>query len=340
MSHFDHGFGVEIECYLPEGQTRQALSVAINQRLGENVCEVESYNHHARPTWKIVIDGSLGDYSRGIEIVSPVLKGEADLAKVETVCRALVDFGCSVSKKCGLHVHVGVGNASLKFWKDIVSIYSVYEPVIDQMMPASRRASNNVYCRTMTSVSLDRIQAALSFDQINTMTSSGAGDSRYRKVNMSAYMRHRTVEFRQHSGTSDANKVKNWVIICLKMVDLAKKEQFNVASFTQTSINQARRGTKNYLVGELILRPEGVTPAEACAATGWDSISIPAHASICGITVTAQKTGRLTRYFANRAATVSVNADSFATVLDLSASERSYVNQRINDLSGQVAWAA
>ena len=65
-------FGTEFECFIPSGTTREQLAVAINARLiAPAHCAVEGYNHNARPHWKVITDGSLGDYQRGVEVVSP-----------------------------------------------------------------------------------------------------------------------------------------------------------------------------------------------------------------------------------------------------------------------------
>ena len=37
------------------------------------------------------------------------------------------------------------------------------------------------------------------------------GSDRYYKVNLEAYSRHRTVEFRQHSGTINFAKMEKWI---------------------------------------------------------------------------------------------------------------------------------
>lgn len=347
MAHFDRGFGIEIECFLPEGQSRDALATAISQRLGRsNSCVVEAYGHSTPRSWKIVTDGSLGDYARGVEIVSPVLNGPEGIAAANTVCRTLNDFGCTVNKKCGFHVHVGVGNASLRFWKNIVTIYNIFEPVLDRMMPQSRRGSDNSYCRTMTVAPISAIERASTFDALNALI-AGSSPSRYRKVNMSAYLRHGTVEFRQHSGTTDADKVRNWILICLKMVNTAVDNNFMpitsfAAQYGTTTLprNLARVGTKNYKVGQLLLRPEGVSSQEALQATGWKSVSVPEIAGICGINFISQKQGRMTRYFAVRHVAQEISIDSFAALISLDDSERTYMQTRTNDLSGNVAWAA
>ena len=48
---------------------------------------MEGYNHTTRPYWKIVTDASVSH--EGLEIVSPVLKGQDGLNQLEKVLKAL-----------------------------------------------------------------------------------------------------------------------------------------------------------------------------------------------------------------------------------------------------------
>ena len=351
MSHLDATYGVEIECYLPDGTTQQQCAAAVSQRLGAlSTCQVEAYNHQPRPFWKIVPDGSLNDYSRGIELVSPstaqtLLRGEDGLRQIEIVCRALTDLGCTVSRKCGLHVHVGVESQPIGFFKNLVKLYAIYEPVIDSIMPRSRRANLNVYCRSMTVANPARVDAATTFDQVCAAAtgSSGrfGGGDRFYKLNLTAFRRHRTVEFRQHSGTLDATKAVNWTVTCLRMVAAAKKGGLNLGA--APAQNQARPGSKAHRIGEMLLRPEGVTGREICTEMNWPSVSIPAQARAAGLTVTSQRTGREVRYFAvvTQATTAApITMAGFAQVIESTADETAYLNQRAADLSGSVQWAA
>jgi len=66
------------------------------------------------------------------------------------------DLGATVSKDCGLHVHVGAAGQPLSFFQNLVRIYQAYEKVIDGMMPLSRRNSTNTFCRSLASVSAFR----------------------------------------------------------------------------------------------------------------------------------------------------------------------------------------
>jgi hypothetical protein len=83
--------------------------------------------------------------------------------------------------------------------QQVVDIYNRAEKVIDSMLPPSRRM--NTYCRS------------------NTVTD--ATRDRYAKVNLTSMYRHGTVEFRQHSGTIDCNKIKNWVLLTGLIFDRA-----------------------------------------------------------------------------------------------------------------------
>jgi hypothetical protein len=342
-NYLDAGFGVELECFLPEGGTQQQAAAAVAQRLGAP-CNVQAYGHSVPSNWKVVTDGSLGDYVRGVEFVSPILRGEDGLAQVEKVCRALTDFGCTVNKKCGFHVHVGVGAPELRFFKNLVRLYAMYEPVLDSVLPPSRRASTNAFCRSMTSALPAAIEAATSLNSL-MMAIGNAG--RYYKLNLAAYARHRTVEFRQHSGTLDAVKARNWTVLCLRMVAKAMDTSLSLGGTVAARTNQARPGTKAWRIGQMFLRPEGVTGREVMQAMNWPSVSMPQQARACGIEFTTQRMGREVRYFARAAvATASaptatpITVEGLAALIGLSNDERAFFAGRARDLQGAVAWAA
>jgi hypothetical protein len=135
-------------------------------------------------------------------------------------------------------------------------------------------------------------------------------------------------------------------LLCLRMVAAAKDGRVELAQnfvAEANQLNRARTGSKAFIVGELLLRPEGVTRAEACAATGWPSISLPQQAEACGLSFTTQRIGREVRYYA-RAAQASVpTVATLAGLMDAigaSDAERNYFNRRTANLSGEAAWAA
>ncbi len=137
-------------------------------------------------------------------------------------------------------------------------------------------------------------------------------------------------------------------MFCLRMVEAANAPRPTAATRTTTAqVNRARPGSKAYTVGQLMLRREGVTAAEAIAATGWPSISLPQQATACGLTYTTQRIGRTVRYFANAAAAnaaagmaEAITFDSLMDTIGAEPAERLYFRHRITNLSGPVAWAA
>jgi hypothetical protein len=117
-------------------------------------------------------------------------------------------------------------------------------------------------------------------------------------------------------------------------------------SVASTAQNQARPGSKAHQIGQMLLRPEGVTGREITAALNWPSVSIPQQAKMCGIEFTTQREGRNVRYFARNVGQVAspppvaITIDGFADFIGASEEERQYLTRRAQDLSGSVAWAA
>lgn len=218
---FNKRFGIEIEAYdISRDMVAQALrSAGIN-------CYTEGYNHDTRGHWKVVTDGSLSGNDT-FELVSPILEGENGLAQVRTVSEVLTRLGVRINRTCGLHVHFDAAGMDLMNWKRLLTNYAALEGTIDSMMPMSRRGDGNTYCRSMKIASLQtKIDAARTLDQLRNIFSN-----RYSKVNTQAFARHKTIEFRQHSGTFESQKIENWVVFLHNLVDYSKAHIIENDSF-------------------------------------------------------------------------------------------------------------
>jgi hypothetical protein len=204
-------YGIEIEC---KGITMAAASAALGD-VGIP-CVIQGYNHHANTNWKIVPDGSV--YG-GFEVVSPKLSGNDGLSQVRKVSEALIRAGARIERDCGFHVHVDALDLNSFTLYNIVKRYAAAENQIDAFMPASRRGNSNSYCRTaanfLSLIHWPANGAVTPRDLLRRLTQ----DDRYHKVNLMAYLRHGTVEFRQHSGTINANKMIPWIIFCVNFVE-------------------------------------------------------------------------------------------------------------------------
>lgn len=209
---FDRTFGVEMEIiHESESKIRTAIRNAGVE------CEIEGYNHDTRTHWKIVSDASVDG---GFEVVSPVLKDRSGLDELEKVCNALVNAGARIKKCCGLHVHLGTDDfkTDIRVWKNLYKNYAALERTIDSFMPPSRR--HNQYCRSMRVCDWNaKIESAANLRMLEDAVTGG---SRYFKLNSQSYWRHKTVEFRQHSGSVEFEKVRNWILFCARFVEFSR----------------------------------------------------------------------------------------------------------------------
>jgi hypothetical protein len=226
-STFNKKFGIEIESYaVPKNKLLQALRLA-----GINV-EDEAYNHNTRPHWKIVSDSSInGDNT--FELVSPPLQGQSGLDEVKIVSQVLTRLGAKINKTCGMHVHFEAINFDLQQWKNIFINYANLETTIDDFMPQSRRANNAKYCQSIIKYKTAIANATAITDFKNIMT------GRYYKINPQSFSRHKTIEFRQHCGTIEFEKIEKWILFLHNLIDYSKNYTINNGNFeTLKTFNQ------------------------------------------------------------------------------------------------------
>lgn len=207
-------FGVEIEF---KGN-RTIVQDYMNEHGVE--CHIEGYNHTTRHHWKIVTDASC-EY----ELVSPPLCGQEAFRQLKVACDALAAAGARVDKTCGLHVHHDANDLDVRSFANIFALYIKLEETIDTFLPNSRRASNNQYCPSLGLTpeqkqrKLNQLKKARTIREI----AEDIYPSRYVKVNAQSYLRHGTIEFRQHSGTVEYEKIANWVMFTQRIVERAKE---------------------------------------------------------------------------------------------------------------------
>lgn len=212
---FTHKFGIEIEAY-----NCSMSRLADELREAGIRVTVEGYNHTTRDHWKLVTDSSLHGNDT-FELVSPILGGEAGLKELEKVCWVLDLCNVKVNDSCGLHVHLDAADFNMNTWRNLALSYKHLENLIDAFMPATRR--NNRYCKSLNHVSDERIKSARTIDDLRDVFDR----DRYHKVNFEAYSRHKTVEFRQHSGTTNFTKMENWILFLNGLITFAKQDNLS-----------------------------------------------------------------------------------------------------------------
>ena len=154
-------------------------------------------------------------------MVSPILQGCEGLQSLKKATTALRLSKTNVNTSCGVHIHLEVNDYSLENMKTLVKNFYILEKQFDKMMPESRR--NNQYCKGLSILgSKDTF-----FSNLNNCRSVreivSLFNTRYLKLNLQSYLKYGTVEFRQHSGSTKFSKIKNWILICARLVEFSKQ---------------------------------------------------------------------------------------------------------------------
>jgi hypothetical protein len=252
MRFSDFTFGVEIECYVP----RNAGDLYTNLgRAGLTMSRVVGNRHRATAGWKVVPDASL---DRAVptgfvaaEAVSPILKGEEGIAQVALALNTIKALGGKVNAACGLHVHVGMQNATPAQMRNLAKMFVRYEHHFDMLCPLSRRdnyfAKSTLNKAAGSATGEHAIKVATAFARIDsTRTVSGLANVlnggydernhytpfRYYKMNLQSMASHGTIEFRQAAGTVEAAKAVAWVRLVVGLAASA----FSVRSVTAQDI--------------------------------------------------------------------------------------------------------
>lgn len=226
MKFTNRGFGVEIEVL--DNIDKDDIASAIRETGVEAYSE--SYNHTTQSYWKVVRDGSCGN-----EIVSPILSGKEGLEQIAKVCQALNAVGCKVNRSCGLHIHLDARDLKRREIMAFLVHYARFEKFFDSILPESRRDNNNSFCYSMCRLLDTRYQSMLKTETpVNVYRV--VGFDRYQKVNMEAYVKYGSIEVRHHSGTIEADKIINWVVLQIGFLEAARYAQIRFDPMTVSVI--------------------------------------------------------------------------------------------------------
>lgn len=143
------------------------------------------------------------DKPYGKEIVVTFKYG--DWTILEKLCAELNRLGATVNKTCGLHVHFDCRHLSPRSVSNAGARLGRTVNALKMILPKSRR--NNTYCR----LDVNKIR----------------GGDRYAFVNLTAYRKHRTLEVRGHSGTTDAQKIIKWIRILRAIMDKRNMDEIS-----------------------------------------------------------------------------------------------------------------
>lgn len=274
-------FGVEMELARSTTTGRsldgEAIKVGLrNARVPRLNRRGPGYYHSTGETWDVKTDASCG-----WEVASPKMELDADglCMQLERACLGLAAVSPRVDHTCGLHVHVDVSDFQWQDFQRLLALWARYEPFFFEMTPPSRRGAwGQSYCQPVRANSWrglarrgpgnywHNVQQALQATTQTAFQQAIVGLPRG-ALNVSGYARRGTIEFRLQGGSINYEKIRNWVVILLALVNRAKVRNAPVLPLT---INQPRPelgfGTR-YVFTVLGLAPSQWAPevAPLCA---------------------------------------------------------------------------
>tara|TARA_R100000388_G_scaffold94502_1_gene81989 strand:+ start:11662 stop:12741 length:1080 start_codon:yes stop_codon:yes gene_type:complete len=200
----------------------------------------EDNDHHV---WIAAQDSSIANHAgRGIghEIVSPILYGRQGLNQLKRIMKALKRAGAQVNKSCGFHITVGVKSSSARARRmgaanlaqrigRIVDAYDwFYEGAFCRLVSASRRrgAPSATYYGGAGIHYTGRVPNTFgtgkkSHYQQMLRYGVGRGAVNLQKVNEAASL----IEFRQHNGSLNGDKIINFALLLNKLVSWAINDE-------------------------------------------------------------------------------------------------------------------
>lgn len=191
------GFGVEIECTLPNDVCPEVGAYHIGTQVPD-----------LPPGWNAQRDASVSTRRerRALEIVSPVLRGAEGLAALKSVCDWLKARRANVNRSCGFHVHVDLDKTQ-KNTRAVATVAANLEKGL-YAATGTKNREQGIYCRPISTCHAARI------GQIGLV-------DRYRLINLNT--RFPTVEFRAFAGTLNFTKMAAYIRVAVGIVQRATR---------------------------------------------------------------------------------------------------------------------
>ena len=224
-----------------------------------------------------------------------------------SVCRVLNRLNCRINSHCGLHVHVGIyplsedqpshlwtANSIAKkertgryyteglqsdaisavVWYDVLYRCSRQQHLIDRILPPSR--TDNRYCYpTNINAFEGRNANDATIESVKQLTRG-----KFSAINFETWSRG-TVEFRQHSGTIEVEKIMAWCKLIRTIVNwsITDRVENGTGSTTETTPENPFRNGSRVGVQYSLMRNGGASTREIMDATGCSEQRVRAAVS-------------------------------------------------------------
>ena len=214
---FDNFVGIEIECLKKRGENEVSRS------------KLEEYNFVEGTDGSI--DGEKG-YCGEYEYRSKPANGDKLYEMIDGISKELIEHKYKVNKSCGLHVHIET-KPDIELLKKLYCFYSKFEGLFFAMLPKSRQKSG--YCAKFNKLDKYSYTDVIDVKDLRGFkklfyektgfypTKIHGNKKRHCWINFHSIFYRGTLEIRAHSGTINAEKIKNWIQMHLFIRDHLNK---------------------------------------------------------------------------------------------------------------------
>ena len=164
--------------------------------------------------WSTVTEGSILD---GIEFVSEPVWGTAITDALDELGDYLETQEPNISFRTSVHIHMNVLDISKEQLSNLIELYLAYEPTLFRLHQEYDRA-NCVFCiPAYNSHVITKGYGQLLKDLKHDQVRGAYIPCKYSAMNINCLSSLGTLEFRQMGGTTDMNKISDWINILLQL---------------------------------------------------------------------------------------------------------------------------
>jgi len=252
--------GVEIEMTgITREKAAEITAKVLEGNIGRTYDGYDTYLIKAAEgrTWKVMSDASIqtmkkekgrlvsADRSYSVELVTPILRYDEDIEKLQELVRQLRHAGAVSESRlqCGIHIHIGAKEHTPNTLKNLVNLMAAKEDLIYKSLeidPARVR-----YCRKVNENLIETInkKKPKTLKELADAWYRGYGienrerhyhTSRYHGLNLHSTFTKGTIEFRLFNGTMHAGKIRSYIVFCLAISHQALKQKSASAKRTHT----------------------------------------------------------------------------------------------------------
>lgn len=257
---FNTRFGTEIEF---TGITRNVAAKVVTRLLDGVITHIggcyDTYEVKAPDgrIWKLMRDGSIrcqrkarnikvsATHEYSVELVSPILTYNNDIATLQEIVRQLRHSGAFVNHTCGIHIHIDGASHTVKSIKNFIKIIYARNDLFYKALDINNERKN--YCKKFdlrlvselknknpkTMAELENIW----YDGYYGCRNNHYHNSRYHFLNLHSFFNgHHTVELRGFNSTMHAGELRAYIVFALAL---------NHQALTQKSASTKKPQTDN-----------------------------------------------------------------------------------------------